>query len=78
MVHFFGILSPGFGQRIAGDEAPAKAAFFGGTVAAPAPADPSRAELDALFLNGKSPEAGDYSLEAEDERFVRLCLPRHF
>ena len=78
MVHFFGILSPGFGQRVAGAEAPAKTAFFGGALAAPNPETPSRAELDALFLNGKRPDAGDYSLDAQDERFVRLCLPRHF
>jgi len=54
MVHFFGILSPAPGPRIASADAPFKTGFFGGTpLAAPLPI--SRAERDALYLAGKCP-----------------------
>ncbi|GLQ11017.1 hypothetical protein GCM10007913_29490 [Devosia yakushimensis] len=73
MVHFFGILNPEFGPRVAAADAPLKAGFFGG---APEPSLPSRAEMDADFLAGKRPEPAD---EPDDEelRFVRFCLPPH-
>lgn len=57
MVHFFGIFGPGKLARSAGDEAPAKANFFGGLSDAAAFSVPmSRAEQDACFLQGKAPE----------------------
>ncbi|HWU16713.1 MAG TPA: hypothetical protein VN155_03440 [Devosia sp.] len=73
MVHFFGILNPEFGPRVAAADAPLKAGFFGG---APEPSLPSRAEMDADFLAGKRPEPAD---EPQDDelRFVRFCLPPH-
>lgn len=73
MVHFFGILNPDFGPRVATADAPLKAGFFGG---APSAIRPSRAEMDAEFLAGKRPEPAE---EAEDDalRFVRFCLPPH-
>lgn len=57
MVHFFGIFGPGKLARRAEDEAPAKANFFGGVPDAAIFSVPmSRAEQDACFLYGKTPE----------------------
>lgn len=57
MVHFFGILSPGFGKRTAADEAPCKTDFFGGEAKPTGLPEPlSRAEQDACYLSGKLPE----------------------
>ena len=69
MVHFFGILTPGFGKRSAAAEAPHKTSFFGGTPDVAFGAVPlSRAEQDACYLQGKSwepdvlPETGTRGL----------------
>jgi hypothetical protein len=79
MVHFFGILKPGFGPRIEQSDAPFKAAFFGGANADSREPDPTRAELDIAFLTGKSPEPpAEIEDAAEDDHFVRLCFPPYF
>ncbi|KKB08098.1 hypothetical protein [Devosia chinhatensis] len=67
MVHFFGIFGPGKLARHAGDEAPAKANFFGGL---PDPAQGAvpltRAEQDAWSLNGKAPEPSHASASGDN------------
>lgn len=53
MVPFFGIFHPGASLRHPSVEAPAKASFFGGRIAA----EPlSRLEEDYAYLTGKAPE----------------------
>lgn len=74
MVTFFGIFDREFGPRVASDEAPHKAGFFGGV----SDSAPSRAEQDADFLTGKSPTPFDDDGIEADRRFVRLCLPPQF
>ncbi len=72
MVSFFGILTPGTFRRVATDEAPAKANFFGGLPDAAQGAVPlTRAEQDACYLNGKAPEPVLSSAPAHDERLER-------
>ncbi|WP_240233013.1 hypothetical protein [Devosia lacusdianchii] len=75
MGHFFGVLTPNFGRRDAGDEAPGKADFF--SFGRLDDEGASRAEQDALFLTGKRFEPADRS-DSELLRFVRLTLPRHY
>lgn len=75
MVHFFGILSPDFGKRVAAADAPHKAGFFGGMPDSAFGAIPmSRAEQDACFLSGRLPEPADEDRDPEP-RFVRFSLP---
>ncbi len=67
MVSFFGILSPGKFRRTVSNEAPAKANFFGGLPDVALGAVPlSRAEQDACYLNGKSPEPPNGSDPIQD------------
>ena len=55
MVHFFGILSPTFGERTAATEAPNKTEFFGGLPSDdPSAVSLSRAEQEIFYLNGKA------------------------
>lgn len=64
MVHFFGILNPGFGKRAAAEEAPHKTGFFGGSPDPAFGAVPmSRAEQDACFLQERGPEPADRDVE---------------
>lgn len=68
MVHFFGILNPGRLLRRKGDEAAAKANFFGGLPDAAQGAVPlSRAEQDACYLTGKAPEPRIATLGARED-----------
>jgi len=72
MVHFFGILTPHTGAASLSDEAPNKRAFFGGTVDM---LPPSRAETEALYLNGKAPEPEDDPVAFEEKRIAYLSFP---
>jgi hypothetical protein len=75
MVHFFGILSPGFGQRTAAPEAPGKVEFFCGLPDFSLGAVPmSRAEQDACYLAGKAPEPAEDD-SALISRFARMPRP---
>ncbi len=75
MVHFFGILSPGFGKRSEAPDAPNKAEFFGGLPDFSMGAVPlSRAEQDACYLTGKAPEP-DEDDRALLTRFARTARP---
>jgi hypothetical protein len=77
MLHFFGILSPDFSRRVASEEAPGKAGFFGGVPDAAFGAVPlSRAEQDACYLAGKAPEPDP--VETIGERPHRFMPHHHF
>ena len=76
MVHFFGILNPGFGKRHASEEAPQKAGFFGGVPDSAFGAIPmSRAEQDACFLSGQQPEPAEEDVRDSAPGFVHFRLP---
>ena len=75
MVHFFGVLNPGFGVRVDSDEAPLKADFFGGATEGERL---SRAEFDADLLNGRVPDTAPLAGEGLGRRFVRLSVPPFF
>lgn len=74
MVHFFGILSPGFGKRSEAPDAPNKAEFFGGLPDFSLGAVPLSREQDACYLSGKAP-AADEDDRALLARFTRTARP---
>lgn len=74
MVHFFGILNPGFGKRESAPDAPHKTEFFGGVPDfSPGAVPLTRAEQDACYLAGKAPEPAADDIAAD--RFSRFFRP---